>query len=366
MELQTAVKTGATLVILYVSLFWTQLPLGASIAIANGLAESSDCMDDTWEATSTVGAPGARSHHTAVWTGSEMIVWGAGNTGGRYDPTTDTWRAIATDGAPSAREFHTAVWTGSQMIVWGGQSGFPRVVTNTGGQYDPATDTWTATSTEGAPSPRSAHTAVWTGSEMIVWGGEGPGPYLNSGGRYDPATDTWSLISTDGAPSGRIDHTAVWTGSEMIVWGGYFVTSTGGRYDPVTDTWRAISTDGAPSAQWGHTAVWTGSEMMVWAGIYYDGSYHYLSTGGRYDPATDTWTATSLANAPNGRGFHAAVWTGSEMIVWGGGYSDGIQIIYLDSGVRYDPTTDTWASTSLANAPNSREFHTGVWTGTEL
>jgi hypothetical protein len=100
--------------------------------------------------------------------------------------------------------------------------------------------------------------------------------------------------------------------------------------------------------------------MIIWGG---DG---YAGTGGGYDPATDTWTATSLANAPNGRGFHAAVWTGSEMIVWGGGYSDGIQIIYLDSGGRYDPTTDTWASTSLANAPNSREFHTGVWTGTEL
>ena len=33
-------------------------------------------------------------------------------------------------------------------------------------------DTWTATSTTGAPSPRTGQTAVWTGSEMIVWGGE--------------------------------------------------------------------------------------------------------------------------------------------------------------------------------------------------
>ena len=42
---------------------------------------------------------------------------------------------------------------------------------NTGGRYDPSTDSWTATSTTDAPDARDRHTAVWTGSEMIVWGG---------------------------------------------------------------------------------------------------------------------------------------------------------------------------------------------------
>src|SRR5262249_31708169 len=32
-------------------------------------------------------------------------------------------------------------------------------------------DTWTATNTANAPSARPGHTAVWTGIEMIVWGG---------------------------------------------------------------------------------------------------------------------------------------------------------------------------------------------------
>ena len=45
-------------------------------------------------------------------------------------------------------------------------------------------DTWAGTDS-GVPSVRSYHTAVWTGSEMIVWGGIGQfGNYLNSGGRY--------------------------------------------------------------------------------------------------------------------------------------------------------------------------------------
>ena len=37
------------------------------------------CTDDTWAATSTSNAPDGRSAHTAVWTGSEMIVWGGCN-----------------------------------------------------------------------------------------------------------------------------------------------------------------------------------------------------------------------------------------------------------------------------------------------
>jgi len=84
------------------------------------ISEGAGCTDDTWTATSTIIAPDARDSHTAVWTGSEMIVWGgrAGNisfnTGGRYNPSTDSWTATTTVNAPSARFAHTAVWTGSE------------------------------------------------------------------------------------------------------------------------------------------------------------------------------------------------------------------------------------------------------------
>ena len=57
--------------------------------------------------------------------------------------------------------------------------------------------------------------------------------------------------------------------------------------------------------------------MIVWGGT--DDNFVDLNTGGRYNPGTDSWTATSTTNAPTGRSGHTAVWTGSEMIVWGGG-----------------------------------------------
>src|SRR6267378_2874016 len=56
---------------------------------------------------------------------------------------------------------------------------------------DPScTDTWMATTTSNAPSARDYPRAVWTGSEMIVWGGYNYSTYLNTGGRYNPSTDS--------------------------------------------------------------------------------------------------------------------------------------------------------------------------------
>ena len=92
--------------------------------------------------------------------------------------------------------------------------------------------------------------------------------------------------------------------------------NTGGKYNPTTDSWTATSTSNAPSVRIGHTAVWSGTEMIVWGGL--DDNINFFNTGGRYNPVTNSWTATSTTNAPGGRASHTAVWTGSEMIVWGG------------------------------------------------
>jgi hypothetical protein len=260
--------------------------------------------------------------------------------------TDDTWAPTTLINAPSARNDYAAVWTGTEMIVWGGFSGTTNL--NTGGRYNPSTDSWTATSTTNAPSGRTSPSRVWTGTEMIVWGGNA-GPLPNTGGRYDPSTDTWTATSTTNAPSPRVGSTSAWTGSEMIVWGGFngfSFLNTGGRYDPDTDSWTATSTTNAPSPRVS-AAVWTGSEMIIWGG----GG----NTGGRYDPNTDSWTATSTTNAPTG-GF-AAAWTGSEMIVYNAANT---------TGGRYDPNTDSWTATSTTNAPSARSQHSTVWTGSEM
>ncbi|MDP3940130.1 MAG: hypothetical protein Q8R92_18595, partial [Deltaproteobacteria bacterium] len=226
---------------------------------------SATCVpDDTWDNGILDDLPLPRSYHTAVWTGSLMIVWGGltedgQNTGARYDPLTDTWAATMRINAPAAHFMHTAVWTGEVMVIWGGLgSGTPA----TGGLYDPLADSWAPTSTLGAPPGRDSYSAVWTGNEMIVWSGTPD----NAGGRYNPASNSWTATSTTGAPSGRNYHAAVWTGSQMIVWGGwdsFAALNTGGRYDPVTNIWAPMSTTSAPEARFWHSAIWTGSRMIV-------------------------------------------------------------------------------------------------------
>jgi hypothetical protein len=102
----------------------------------------------------------------------------------------DTWTATSTTNAADGRNVHTAVWTGSEMIVWGGAAAFPTLF-NTGGKYNLSTDSWTATSITNAPAARHDHTAVWACNEMIVWGGYDGTNLVNTGGRYDSGTDSW-------------------------------------------------------------------------------------------------------------------------------------------------------------------------------
>ena len=334
---------------------------GDSTLIGAGYTEVGASSIEFWSATTTTGAPQVRYYHSAVWTGTEMIVWGgtpSTNTGGRYNPATNTWSAtsIGTD-CPTPRNRHTAVWTGTEMIVWGGESS-----TNTGGRYNPTSNSWTATNSADAPTARYNHTAVWTGTTMIVWGGFA-GAHTNTGGIYNPSTNAWTDTSVGAnVPSARDHHVAVWTSGlgtpVMIVWGGYDGVAprpnTGGRYDPAANTWTTTSTSGVPAGREYPTAIWTGSRMIVWGG--YDGA-GVVSTGGQYDPAGNTWSTTATDGAPSARDYHTAVWTGSRMIIWGG--HDGVNSV--SSGGVYTPGGNDWATTSGVAAPPARYVHTAVW-----
>ena len=126
------------------------------------------------------------------------------------DCTDDTWTATTTVNAPEARVTGTAVWTGSEMIIWGGCNLIGVNDLNTGGRYNPATDSWTATTIANAPLSRRSHSAVWTGSEMIIWGGLNyPAGKLNNGGRYTPSRIVGPLLLALLAPltSLRLDTT---------------------------------------------------------------------------------------------------------------------------------------------------------------
>jgi hypothetical protein len=340
-----------------------------------------------WRSVSSSGAPSPRSRHTAIWTGSGMIVWGGrvGNTlsnqGGIYHPETGLWEPLPTSGTSPARSDHTAVWTGDRMILWGGftNSGESR----SGAFYappvsgsDPPIGGWLATTLSDAPVARSGHTAVWADTKMIIWGGKNGNGLAADGAAYSPPSGplipgsegSWSPIETSNAPSSRHQHTVVWTGTKMIVWGGldgnFDALASGGIYDPTTDLWTPVPSVGAPSPRTGHTAVWTGTKMLIFGGSNTEspGSVaNLLADGAAFDPESGEWTPLANAGFPLARYRHGAVWTGTEMLVFGGELTGGN---VATSGAAYRPNSDSWRS--LPNAPETRASQTGVWSGAEL
>jgi len=269
----------------------------------------------------------------------------------------DAWQPTPWKNAPQARSNHVAVWTGSLMIVWGGDVGNGN--TSTGGMLDTAGYKWNPTSNSNAPTPRKDARAIWTGNKMVVWGGDNGGP-LNTGGIFDPTTNTWTATSPVNAPSPRFGHSIVWTGTKMLVWGGtdginYF--ADGAAYDVGTDAWETIPVNGLPpSARAYHSAIWTNTDMIVFGGHGFDGvGFGYLGDGGEFDPAAGSWVSVKDGQPPP-RARHGSAWTGTEMIIWGGQDSNGMS----PTGARYKPKID-WSAITSDSAPSLRQYHTHVW-----
>lgn len=353
-----------------------------------------DPATNTWQTVPSIpGDPALpTSGYSLIWSGTEMIYWGGGdgatqyNVGYRFNPTTDTWTTMTTSGAPDPRFRHVSAWVGSELVIWGGQgaSGPPGLVYFTnGGRYNPSMDTWTSIGDTGAPAARRFMSGTAAGSQLIVWGGalssdmESTFKFHKNGGKLNPATGVWTSIVANASPAPRAGHSMVWTGTEVIVWGGTMSTNTyigfdptfgdGARFNPSTGLWTPLSSTNAPTGRWGHSTVWTGTEMIVWGGQRLNASNmnETLNTGARYNPSTDTWTATDTTTAPTARSQHTAVWTGSKMIIWGGA-TDGL-MMSTNTGSEYDPGTDTWTATSTSGGPTMGSAqHHAFWNGTEM
>ncbi|MFN2390034.1 MAG: Kelch repeat-containing protein [Actinomycetota bacterium] len=210
-------------------------------------------------------------------------------------------------------------------------------------------------------SPRLGPRAVWTGEEVIVWGGavfaDSPETLESTaavdGAAYDPTADRWRSIA-DAPLDGGSGYSLVWTGEEMIVWGDGTGGTRGGRaegaaYDPGADTWRTIAP--APlEARSGHLAVWTGTDMFVWGGFLTDFEReHYDGRGALYDPVADSWR--EVAPGPLPAGYDAlGAWTGNEVVVMASPMgSEPDDYPKFASIAAYDPATDSWRE--LADPP---------------
>jgi N-acetylneuraminic acid mutarotase len=314
--------------------------------------------------------PEARDIHSAVWTGTQMIVWGGRqwnestlkysylNSGGIYDLGKDDWLFMNNSQAPAARVLNSAIWTGDKMVIWSGINNSGAL--GDGAAYDPTVNEWQTISTQNSPAPKYFHATVWTGTHMIVTGGlTSDYKPTRSGGIYNPVTDTWGPMAE--APEACSELAAIWTGSLMLTFGGYSDESKtycgNYTYDPVTDKWSAMPNSNAPSARAWPIAIWTGEEMITWGGYLKTDPLKALAEGGIYNPVDDAWESMNTLGSPMARFNQTAVWTGNRMIVWGGSDLGDYE---TDSGGEYDPAAHKWTKTG-DTAPPNRIFHTALW-----
>jgi hypothetical protein len=169
----------------------------------------------------------------------------------------------------SARSRAVTAWTGREILIWGGQGAtsdvcMPRDGENLcgdpapddGAAYDPSNDTWRMLPS----SPLHANGSfmnfigVWTGTELVVWGGK---PVAAAA--YNPTTDAWRSLDA-GTREATYDQRSVWTGTEMVVASG----ATADGYDPTTNSWRTLPDVPAPSARI-TGLTWTGTDLVVTA-----------------------------------------------------------------------------------------------------
>ncbi|WP_198653415.1 Kelch repeat-containing protein [Actinocorallia populi] len=309
----------------------------------------------------------ARSSHTAVWTGEEMLVWGGQGApddprdsyatlltdGAAYDPDSDTWRVMAKSPL-SGRTGQNAVWTGSVLLIWGGDA--HRKKLKDGAAYDPAKNTWTAL--PDAPDARSGAQTAWTGTEALFIGGSGSSP--KGGVGYNPATGTWRALPDPPFRSYNWS-TSVWTGEELL----FFIQTSashgvlGAAYDPAHDDWRKLP-PGPVAAGAASGLVWAGDRAVFFSpsperlGGDRTSPSPPLDPGGAYLPKTDSWERIPLA-PPGTPGHGEPLPTGREIVQWGG----------TGPAAAYRLDESRWRTIPLPQTP-WREFPSLVWTGTEI
>jgi hypothetical protein len=309
--------------------------------------------------------PDERSHHTAVWTSQDklmperMIVWGGCNgadacfnslnDGGIYDPKSGTWAPLndKSENRPSARVFHSAAWTPKGMLIWGGLQDFespePGIAAkplSDGAIWSPTSgvqsSSWQSMPTANQPSPRSHHSSLWTGTELIVWGGcarfdlnNDCVEFRQDGARFNVDTMQWSAIpKSSTSPAARSTHQAFWTGEHMIIWGGENSSgplSNGAIYSPSRDQWFPIADQNNVEGL-EINATWTGDRVVFWNGRAGDNLdlFQYFPPAGDQLEFGGIWQSRIIDNGRSGVTNGTFMSIDGGILQWGGETATGV------------------------------------------
>ena len=214
-------------------------------------------------------------------------------------------------------------------------------------------DGWVAMPEAPIPTRRAA-ASVWTGTELLIWGGSDPSfnEHFNDGAAYDPTSRRWRHMADGPDSAGGKESHGVWTGEEaLFFWIGDSIDGPEGlaAYDPAADTWRELAPWPLGPREGVHV-VWTGDALVAVGGGSGDAIPDAL--GASYDPGTDEWTV--LPDPPYEHWIPDSVSAvDGKVVVVGGLESEGGSSIDPQRpvpGAVYDPAAGTWTAISEGSA----------------
>lgn len=257
-------------------------------------------------------------------------------------------------------------WAGALVVVVlvgaGGTAGLIAVRSDDEPERVAASDGSTATGdwipmAKAPIAGRAGAATLWTGKEMLVWGGVTRGSVIREakdGAAYDPSTNTWRKIPP--APpgmAGPVDGGAVWTGDQAVFWAGNVEDelAVGGVYDPATDTWKRLP-DGPLGPRDGYASVWTGREMIIIGGGF--GDMLASPVAAAVDPVTGAWRALPAIDELRALAMMGAAWVDGQVVALGTQYlcevPSSICHDTRETLFSYDPTTDERREIDLVGA----------------
>lgn len=219
-------------------------------------------------------------------------------------------------------------WTGSEIVVWGGDvEAFNMGVSGTdrsfadGAAYDPATGAWRAMSP--SPLPATADTPIATMTDLGVVIVRGTTTAL-----WDPASDTWRLLDDAPTPAPPEGGGAAQV-SDLTADGGRVISySANALLDLDAGAWSALPDPPATLAR--PTTAWTGEELIVIGG---PGNPFTSAVAIAYDPGDGSWRTLPEPPADLHAEALSAAWDGSRVVV----------VNYDMTAVAYDPVSDSWS-----------------------
>jgi hypothetical protein len=317
-----------------------------------------------------------RVDHTAVWTGTSMIVFGGSSNTGTYyadaaaftpgvGASPGTWATLP---APplKARGHAIGIWTGTVMVIWGGADASTGY--NDGAIYDPSSSSTPWRTIPAAPIAGREAYGVWSPAtnELIVWGGEGANstPIFADGAAYKLGpTPGWRTLATK--PPLRTLFGVTRLNTQMVVFGGASASNTASyndayAYDPVANAWATLTSPPGLDVRSYVTGVTTGASATFWGGWGADGAER--SNGASWDG--NKWTPIAAppttVTAKQGRDSYGAWYAAGKLWAFGG--FDGSTAI--GDGIAYDFATSTW-SAMPSGGPSARFDPSVVYTGAD-